>query len=115
MPVGISDVQLLTDEVRNDLRSEDFQPDERDRIKKAIGGIKNRCGLSTRDPRTHHEYTKLGEWNDWAFYRKWVGKDFARLIFAVKGEKMVLVAVIRKDDDAYDTGDYRRRMQRNQR
>jgi len=114
MPVGISDVQSLTDEVRSDFRSEDFQPDEQNRIKKAIKGVKTRCELGSRDPRTHHEYEKLGEWSDWSFYRKWVGNDFARLIFAVKGDKMVLVAVIRKDDDAYDTDDYRRRIQRNQ-
>lgn len=113
MPIGISDFTSLAKEVRRDLEAESFQPDERERIKKAIERIRTTCQLGNRDPRTHHEYEKLGEWNDWSFYRKWVGRDFARFIFAVKGERMVLVAVVRKDDDVYDTDEYARRMERN--
>lgn len=114
MGLGISEFKSLEEEVRDDIRREDFQPDEQQRLKKTIKGINTRCVLGSRDPRTHGEYELLGEWGDWKFYRKWMGRNFARLIFAVQDDRMVLVAVIRKDDNVYDVDDYTRRLKRNQ-
>jgi mRNA interferase RelE/StbE len=114
MGLGISEFKSLEEEVRSDIRDEEFQPDERKRLKKTIRGINTRCVLGSRDPRTHPEYEQLGHWGDWQFYRKWMGQNFARLIFAVKDDQMVLVAVIRKDDHVYDVDEYGRRMARNQ-
>lgn len=113
MGLGISDFKSLEEEVRSDIREEDFQPDERERLKSTIGGIQDRCVLGSRDPRTNSEYEHLGRWEDWSFYRKWMGQDVARLVFAVKDDRMVLVAVMRKDDDVYDLDDFSRRMERN--
>lgn len=97
--------------VREDL--DDLQPDEKERIKKALNGIKNRCVLGPRDPRLHHEYERLGEWGEFQLYRKWLGRSKFRLIFAVEGERILLVAVVEKDDDTYDLPEYSRRLKRN--
>lgn len=89
-----------------------LQPDEKKRVKKALEGIKNRYVLGPRDPRLHHEYERLGEWGEYQLYRKWLGRSKFRLIFAVEGERMILVAVVEKDDDTYDLPKYRRRLGR---
>ena len=97
--------------VREDL--DRLQIDERNRVKKALEGIKNRCVLGPRDPRLHHEYERLGEWGEFQLYRKWLGRSKFRLVFAIEGELMILVAVVEKDDNAYDFPEYSRRLERN--
>ena len=109
--IGISSLKSLKREVRADL--DGLQPDERKRVKKALEGIENRCVLGPRDPRVHHEYERLGEWGEFQLYRKWLGRSKFRLIFAIEGERMILVAVVEKDDDAYDLPEYSRRLKRN--
>lgn len=105
----ISSLYVLEEPVMADLES--LQPHEVTRIKRKIDDVRTACVLGPRDPRFHHDYTKLeGAPDRYTFYRKWVGNDKYRLVFEVSGERMVLVAVIEKDDRAYSVGDYAARM-----
>ncbi|MFD1643685.1 type II toxin-antitoxin system RelE/ParE family toxin [Halohasta litorea] len=107
--MGISEFKVLDEDVSQDLAG--FQAHEVDRIKSKIQDINTACVLGSRDPRFHHDYTKLAGGSDkYTFYRKWVGRDKFRLIFEVSGERMVLVAVLKKDDHAYNPSEYSQRM-----
>lgn len=104
----ISSLYVLEQPVRADLKAE---PYEVTRIKRKIEDVRTACVLGSRDPRLHHEYTKIaGSAERYTFYRKWVGRDKFRLVFEVSGKRMVLVAVIEKDDQAYSISKYVSRM-----
>lgn len=107
--MGISSLYVLEEPVMADL--EMFQSHEVDRIKRKIDDIRTACVLGGRDPRFHHDYTKLeGASDRYTFYRKWVGNDRFRLVFEVSGERMVLVSALKKDDQAYTVHKYASRM-----
>lgn len=109
--MAISSLYVLEEPVKDDLNA--LQSHEVERVKRKIDGIRTTCVLGPRDPRFHHDYTKLeGSSGKYTFYRKWVGNDGFRLVFEVSGERMVLVAVLEKDDRAYSPTEYAIRMDR---
>lgn len=107
----VSSLFVLAEPVRTDL--DDLQPHEAERIERKIEDTRTACVLGSRDPRFHHDYTKLETSLDrYSFYRKWVGNDKFRLVFKISGERMVLVAVLEKDDQTYSVSEYATRMDR---
>lgn len=107
----VSSLFVLEESVRTDLDA--LQPHEVERIERKIEDIRTACVLGSRDPRLHHDYTKLqASFDRYSFYRKWVGNDEFRLVFEISGERMVLVAVFEKDDQTYSVSEYATRMDR---
>jgi len=108
MPTGISDVKYKEgafEDIKNN-----FGNSHQQRIKKKFKDIKTNCKLGSRDPRLSSEYKKVDEVKGYTIYRKWVGKSLARLFFAVKGNEMILVSVLPKDDNTYKFTNYHNRL-----
>lgn len=109
MPIGINDYKVKGGPVSTDF--EKFTGSQVDQIKNAINKMEENCEVYSRDPRTHHDYEKIDKYEDYTMYRKYVGKDLARAIFAVKDDLMVLIAILPKDGDTYENIDYDKRLE----
>ena len=109
MPIGISDFNILKQEVDSDIKN-NFDESKHQHLKSAIPDIKEKVITFGRQPRLHNEYTKIEKMRGYAIYRKWVGSSLARFFFAIKGEEMTLIAVLPKDDDTYKFADYHNRV-----
>ena len=46
------------------------------------------------------------------FYREWVGRSEYRIVYEISNDVMTVVAVFKKDDDAYSLREYQRRIDR---
>ena len=102
-----SELKYLDDAIE-DINS--LGPDEGSRVFNKIDdwGEKIKWGRSPRRKLTYLD----GSPPEYNFYRQWVGRNKFRVIYEISGDRMLVVAVIRKDDHAYDMRDYVRRMKR---
>jgi len=84
-------------------------PDDAKRILSAIKDWERQIQWD-RVPQNHLRY--LTGSNAYNFYRQQIGNSAYRVVYQISNDLMTAVAVFPKDDNAYDLGEYRRRMDR---
>ena len=110
MPRAPSELRFLSS-ARDDLRSiQDHNPDRAERILRKIYVWQEKIEWG-RIPQEHLTYL-TGTPAGYNFYRERIGNAGYRVVYEMSGDTMVVVAVLPKDDDAYDLDEYVRRLDR---
>lgn len=113
MPRAPSELRFLAS-ARDDLRSiQVHNPDHAERILRKIHDWREKVEWG-RVPQEHLTYL-AGSSGPYNFYRERVGNAGYRVVYEISGDVMFVVAVLPKDDAAYDLDDLTRRMKRERR